>query len=57
MTTEEFINNVNEVTRRSSKIKVPIDELPNFIADKQKKLNKLKEEIIFRSIEYDQFTA
>jgi hypothetical protein len=57
MTTEEFINNVNEVTRRSSKIKVPIDELPNFITDKQKELNKLKEEIIFRSIEYDQFTA
>jgi glutaredoxin 2 len=54
MTTEQFINNVNEVTRVSNNIEVPIDELQNLITDKQKELNKLKEEIIFNGILNDQ---
>jgi hypothetical protein len=29
MTTEEFINNINEVSRVSSRIGVPIEELHN----------------------------
>jgi hypothetical protein len=34
MTAEEFINSVNETTRVSSKIKVPIGKLHDFITDK-----------------------
>ena len=51
MTTEEFINNVNEITRVSSKTKVPIDNLQNFITDKQKELDELRFEIIFKRSE------
>jgi transcriptional regulator len=54
MSTAEFINEVNEVARVSSKIEVPIDELQNFIADKQKESNELGFKIIFRRIEMDQ---
>jgi hypothetical protein len=54
MTTQEFINNIDEVTRVSRNIKVPIDKLQNFITDKRKELNKLDAEIIFKRFQNDQ---
>ena len=52
-----IINNINQVSRVSSKIKVPLDELQNFTADKQNELNKLKEEITFNGILNDQLLS
>jgi hypothetical protein len=54
MTPKEFINNVSETARVSGKIKVPIDELPDYVRDKQKELDDLRFEIISKRIENNQ---
>ena len=54
MTTQEFINNIDEVTRVSRNIKVPMDKLQNFITDKRKELNRLNIATIFKRFQNDQ---
>jgi hypothetical protein len=49
--TKEFIKKVEDVCKLSSKIKVPVEELPTHIEKKKKELFSLDMDIIMKKVE------